>query len=214
MCFARLPAFAHAITLRGQCARSPASFVVDSGAESWFVSTQYAALPQLSLPAPSRATVVVVDGTQHRNVPKYTYVSIHLGSPTNSLTFTTDLYALDLPGYDVILGKPWLQRFNPDINWQTNTLSLPVHSCRGPIVLQHYPPQATPTNMYLSATQLRRLSHQGAEIYMLSIKQVDSDLPEPSLDLAKRHPHSPHAASVIEEFKDVFPPDLPNTLPP
>jgi hypothetical protein len=69
MCSARLPAFAHAITLRGQCARSPASFVVESGVESCFISTHYAALAQLSLPTPSHATVVVADGTQHHNVP-------------------------------------------------------------------------------------------------------------------------------------------------
>jgi hypothetical protein len=68
------------------------------------------------------------------------------------MTFTTDLYVLDLPRYDIILVKPWLQRFNPDINWQSNTLRQPVHSCKRPIVLQHYPPDPAPTSTYLAAT--------------------------------------------------------------
>lgn len=32
------------------------------------------------------------------------------------------LYALDMKGYDVILGQPWLQQFNPDIDWQQQTV--------------------------------------------------------------------------------------------
>ena len=33
---------------------------------------------------------------------------------------------IDLPAYDAILGKTWLDRWNPAINWKTNTMQWKV----------------------------------------------------------------------------------------
>ena len=38
---------------------------------------------------------------------------------------TTDLMVLSLGHQQVILGMPWLRKWNPTINWTTNTVSIP-----------------------------------------------------------------------------------------
>ena len=39
-----------------------------------------------------------------------------------------DFHAMKLPKYEAILGKPWLDRWNPHVNWKNNELQWKVGS--------------------------------------------------------------------------------------
>jgi hypothetical protein len=34
-----------------------------------------------------------------------------------------DLRVVSLPHHDIILGQPWLEKWNPDINWRTHQIT-------------------------------------------------------------------------------------------
>ena len=40
----------------------------------------------------------------------------------DTLTFHDSFYVLSMEGLEVVLGKPWLNKYNPDIDWPTNSM--------------------------------------------------------------------------------------------
>jgi len=91
------------------------------------------------------------------------------------------------PGMDAILGKPWLTRVNPSIDWQCNTVTFEwrgavqqwhctpaQHGPEGqllPAVLpQHDSPSATVR--IVSAQAMRKLIKQGAQGYLALLSEV------------------------------------------
>ena len=111
------------IRLSGHVNKYGAVMMVDSGSTGDFISEVY--VKQHKLPVKSyhdSKTVWLADGTQHV-VREYTTCRISIGGLTESL----ELAIIPLVGYDVVLGVPWLQRHNPDINWTSYTIS--VNSC-------------------------------------------------------------------------------------
>ena len=211
---ATLPGYDHAINLRGRCGATPASFVVDSGAESMFLSQQFACqLPNLPPPTTTNATVILADGTRHSALPFYKGVTITLGTNKNHYTFTSDFYALDLPGYDFILGKPWLRQHNPKICWRTNILTIPTSSNRGYVTLRHHQAEPNGTTPFLSAAQVRRAARHGAELYLIATQATNTQSTSSS-GAIPRNEHAHCAKSILQEFKDVFPDALPSNPPP
>jgi hypothetical protein len=82
------------------------------------VSATFAcSIGSLGQPAPTITAVAMANGSRHAAVPFYPGLMVILGTGKNIISFVANFYVLDLPGYDFILGKPWLCRFNPDINW-------------------------------------------------------------------------------------------------
>jgi hypothetical protein len=82
-----------------------------------------------------------------------------------------DLLVTPLEGYDVILGKPWLTQYNPDVDWTANavtiTLAGTVHCLSTPVSASHR--EETPGIQLLSGIQLRGAVHQGEDVYLVHI---------------------------------------------
>ena len=93
--------------------------------------------------------------------------------------------------FDLILGQPWLQRFNPSINWRTSHITLPV-------------PPLTETRC-IEQDEFKQKLKQGhyEELYLLQASKADTES-KTSKPIAK----------LLEEFQDIFPDKLPNALPP
>ncbi|KAG0247997.1 hypothetical protein DFQ27_001313, partial [Actinomortierella ambigua] len=86
------------------------------------------------IPLQPRAAIPIIlpngtSSTTHHSAS----LTISRGEYTGSL----DAIVYDLDRVDLILGKPWLTRVNPRINWQTNTLVFDhndqnvIWACRG-----------------------------------------------------------------------------------
>ena len=95
--------------------------LIDSGAEANFVSQHWLKenLPDLPPGRPHRCKAV--DG---HDVYSYGQHKISVAATDrNDLTreFRHVFDAVDLSGYDMILGYPWLTECNPDLDWRTRT---------------------------------------------------------------------------------------------
>src|SRR4051794_30376195 len=74
-----------------------------------------------------------------------------------------DLDTLPLEGNDVILGKPWLQKHNPDIDWEKNEVT--VYDTK--VTLKKEP---TFSVQQISAIQANKAIKQSETAFLLLIK--------------------------------------------
>jgi hypothetical protein len=103
-----------------------------------------------------------------------------------------------LPHHDIILGKPWLEKRNPDINWVSNIIMIKQE---GKTYLL-CPSKKEPKSLLISAIQAKKAAKDDKEeLFLALIKNIE----EPGTET--EHP-------IIAEYADVFPKDLPNELPP
>jgi len=124
-----------------------AKALIDSGAAGYFIDWGFVRknlIPTYSIPNP--ILVRNVDGTANKsgNITKACDLYFSAGGRTMQARFLVTT----LGGEEVILGLPWLQKENPDINWEKNAISLledpivarllalehAIHLCRQPRV--------------------------------------------------------------------------------
>ena len=101
----------------------PSKIIIDSGATAQFVSENFARDANLEIHNMQTRTVRVADNTK----------SIRSGFATLNLQAGTmpsekiAAYTFPLQHFDLILGRPWLKKHNPHINWATDSLELTVN---------------------------------------------------------------------------------------
>ena len=96
--------------------------LIDSGAGGKFIDQNYAkkeGFEQHALKEPIRA--YNVDGTENKRGTIKTYVNLEL--EVNGRKRRTQLLVTGLGKEQIILGFPWLNEHNPDINWTTGHFS-------------------------------------------------------------------------------------------
>ena len=109
------------IKLSGFVAGKPAVFLLDCGATGNFVSAEFVRKHNLSTsPLPHPDVITLADGSQQKAGSIMNAADIGIGSYTDTLDFVS----LPLAGYDVILGMPWLDHFNPIVNWRKHVVSM------------------------------------------------------------------------------------------
>ena len=106
------------------------------------------------------------------------------------------------------MGKPWLTRNNPTIDFRTNEITIngrdlphtPVNS-----VEEDGPPTE---NMFISGGQARHALRAGGKAYIPWVATV------PDGDEAPSDCSNPDVSRLLMDFSDVFPEELPDELPP
>ena len=118
------------IVIRTKVDGTKASALVDSAANSCFVSSAFAQLNKLPLfPLSTPRTLSLADKSSSRyQVTHFTTTQLSTGDiqPHNE---TLTAYVADLQ-YDVILGRPWLSHHQPQTRWQSGTVILDSQYCR------------------------------------------------------------------------------------
>lgn len=113
------------IKLEGQLNGQHALVLIDCGSSSNFVSESFVRRHQLSTqPSQQQQTVDLADGSRRCSSCQVKDASVCIDSYRDSL----DLWVLPLAGYDVILGMPWLEQYNPAIDWKRRVI---VFECNG-----------------------------------------------------------------------------------
>jgi hypothetical protein len=120
--------------------------------------------------------------------------------------------------YDLILGKPWLTKVNPHINWRTNNLHFThngvdvIWNCRG---FRADNIQSRSNGLLLTHMHFHSMATlPGSEVFLALIQNTpeaseENDKPRTIPDM------TPEVRSIVmEEFADVFPEKLPDGLPP
>ena len=97
----------------------PVKFLIDSGATNCFVSTTLVEEKGLDLnKRQEKVKMNLADGTTR--VSKM-YVKQACVSFEEHMEFL-DFIVINIPNYETILGKSWLDRWNPAINWKENNM--------------------------------------------------------------------------------------------
>ena len=146
------PEAARPILLRGKFMGVPATFLVDSGAASDFVSAAFVKTHGLRTTAVPGRRVSLADGSTFDCDTVVSNAATKLGRYYDRLTFRV----MPLEGYDVILGSSWLGRVNPDIDWQRSTVTF---TSRGDRIVLRPPPVKEPvpvSDLLLSPIQFAR----------------------------------------------------------
>jgi hypothetical protein len=178
--------------LAGFFARKPALFLVDSGATCNLVSRQFLfrnglrhgqLVPSESLALPDRS-------------------SISLYRTPRCLISSVDFLAADVQGsFDIILGQPWLQAKNPDIDWTSHTVTL---FCKGAQVTLQPQRSAFSSSSYSSPSSAAQPGQQGCTGTELSVTTLQGNSTGPSPSAVP-----PCISSLLSRFYDVFPAELP-----
>ena len=190
------------VKLEGTVDKHRAIVMVDSGSTGDFISeklVQSCKLYKRKYESPK--PVWLADGKEHI-IESYVDSTIKLGD----LIERVELAVIPLVGYDVILGIPWLTRHNPVIDWSTSTVSVRVGNQISR--LPEYKESNTPAVELVSRLQVVRDVEKGEQMYLALVRPLQVDSGD------KQLVSNSSTTSLVKEFSDVFPDDLPKALPP
>ncbi|CAI7854974.1 unnamed protein product [Closterium sp. NIES-53] len=147
---------------------------------------------------PSNFTATMVDG---RKLQVYGKAALHL--QMGPLRWKPTLPVTNIKGLDLILGRDFLKKFNPEINWVTRTASIYNQDRRVPL------PNWSNTGDIPEETLARFEKDVKRTIAGFVALVTNKDEGErKTLELP------PAIQKLLEEFEDVLPDDLPDQLPP
>jgi hypothetical protein len=174
--------------------------LIDSGASCNFISQHLLhSLKHSPSPLPHPLSVKLPKGAPIT----CTHVLHNAQVTIDTLTFHDSFYVLSMEGLEVVLGKPWLNKYNPNIDWPTNSMVIKTPNREhflvgGPKEDRHH--DSLSLN-FISSKQVKKAMKDGDEAFLCIIK-AENEMGVPL-----------EARPILEEFKDVFPDDLPG-LPP
>lgn len=207
------------ITLRGKCRGKEISILVDSGASHNFLASHMVCELNLRTWHEPGATIILGDGSRQDGsltVPKLQY---RVGSFKDTRSFRVT----KLSHYDMILGKPWLTAFNPNIDWANNTIRV----TRGNNTFTLAPKilyDDVGSVSVIDGMQLKRLIREGHEAFLAVLMEIkggedssaSSDGASATVEpaFAKTIPGLQQAIDrLMQQFSKTVGP-LPNQLPP
>ena len=202
------------LRFHGTLAGGSVVVTIDSGAEADFISEEMVRKLGVSTAAlPVTAQVRLANGGQLDLSQATGNLRLLLGGWRDRVT----LHVLPLQGHEVILGRPWLKRVNPSINWATGVMTVK----RGSKVKELLPMVSNTVGgnqrhvRLLSAVQLKRAIRKQEQLGLAVVTPTAAE------DEVGEHPPQASAKDipaeircVLHDFADVFPEKLPPGLPP
>ena len=168
------------LILQGTCAGHPANILVDSGASMDFINHRYMAkhrLPKTKEDPHGRVTLA--DGS----VRPCTQISDNTVTLSGYQT-SCHLHVTDLGPHDLILGQPWLQSNNPDIDWAQRTLRPRIQGPERPTQIIVAPSSEAPRTTsskdipVISSLQASRALRHGASGYLALVRTAETTTAE------------------------------------
>ena len=109
------------LVLAGTIASSTAIIMIDSGASRNFLSTKFTQKISVKIDRTLKDKIRLADGHQVHGEGTAKSLRFHIGAYTASANFSVTQLT---QGYDAILGKTWLTRVNPQIDWKSNIVTI------------------------------------------------------------------------------------------
>ncbi|CAI5471096.1 unnamed protein product [Closterium sp. Yama58-4] len=149
----------------------------------------------------------LVDGTPLAILEETRTVRIECG---DDFGFSMKFLATTLDGCDVLLGRDWLRRHNPIIDWTTGSCSI---SKDGKLItLPSWTPDCIESTCVKAITITRHVN-RGAQLFAVCLRELAADTDGNDIEkLCAAVP--PDLAELIRQYPDIFPDDLPPGLPP
>jgi len=198
------------LRVEGKINGRSAVMLIDSGSTHDFLSEEFVKRNNISYnTAADVLNVTLADGSTSPHSLRTTCpLKLVIKDQSDTQFFTI----FPLTRYDAILGKPWLTRNNPNINFKTNEVRL---SCEPFVADASSLPRSPAENrsppvesFFISGRQARHALRSGAEGYLAWVTVADSESSPPP------PPKPPDLEDLLSDFRDVFPDELPCSLPP
>ena len=202
------------LILQGTCAGHLANILVDSGASMDFINHRYMTehrLPKTKEDPHGRVTLA--DGS----VRPCTQISDNTVTLSGYQTLC-HLHVTDLGPHDLILGQPWLQSNNPDIDWAQRTLRPRIQGPQRPTQIAVAPNSGAPWTTsskdipVISSLQASRALRHGASGYLALVRTAETTAETTTVTPAPQTSDA-RLQEVLNRYQGVFQP-LPNKLPP
>ncbi|CAI7806543.1 unnamed protein product [Closterium sp. NIES-53] len=149
----------------------------------------------------------LVDGTPLAIREKVERVKVRCGG---NFGFTQEMLATTLDGHDILLGRDWLRRYNPRIDWMTSSCT--VRSSGNWVELPRWQSPESST-VHVNAITMKRAVAAGADVYAVDIAIVEeADKPSDFQKLLEAVPSE--LQDLLKRFPGIFLDDLPEGLPP
>jgi len=104
--------------------------------------------------------------------------------------------------HDIILGKPWLAKYNPLIDWMTNSLSFGRKTEKASDILPETSGGGTgKDNLTLNTIETSAKPEEFETLLLFVMEKHEKET-------------DPRVQELLEEFADVFPSELPTGVPP
>lgn len=169
--------------------------MIDSGASGEYVSAEWVATHNLKTQG-SPSVAKLADGSE---------VNTHGHAKTGTLRidgYQTAITPCVIPLWEpmLVLGRNWLKRANPAINWRSDEMTIKVKH-RDYLVKPTRTPQGI---QVISAIQYKSSCQEDDDVFV--VRPIESS--------ATSQGDHPLAKQILAEFQDVFPAELPSQLPP
>ena len=206
------------LRVHGRVNGHKALILIDSGSTHDFVSAEFAQEHNLETQTMDGSfTITLADGTTSTRPLVLTKpLSLALPNLREVQTFTV----FPLSRYDVILGKPWLAKNNPAINYRTNEVTIGnSQSWIAQLTLDNHSstPDETPNVQlnFITGKQARHSLRQGEEGFLAYVSSADSPGTRPTeFNVDATGHHRNELLNLLNEYRDVLPQELPQSLPP
>jgi hypothetical protein len=209
------------MTISGTINGAACDVFIDSGAEGWggnFISEAFAR--ELHLPIVPSSTVVRLGDDHQRTATGKATACLRLRATNGILKRTMDFTVLPMPRHHhIILGVPWLQEFNPDINWHTDTIVTRLPSKHNFVfrATRRARPGAVDLQL-MDADAFERFvgSPDVEEVFLCYIKSSDDIASRVGKEVSASHLPAdihPDIRKLLEKYSAVFPEKLPEGLP-
>jgi Reverse transcriptase (RNA-dependent DNA polymerase)/RNase H-like domain found in reverse transcriptase/Integrase zinc binding domain/Retroviral aspartyl protease/Chromo (CHRromatin Organisation MOdifier) domain len=219
------------VTFTGVVNGHKAVILIDSGASDNFISKSF--IKDTSIKSETtklKTEVTLADGSGY-NIDKIVRnVDLTIGEYVDKL----DIKVLELAAYDVILGMPWLEKYNPSIDYKFKRVTI---FSNGTVTNLKSTPQQQNKNasFYSRSHQSRQLNNSttaaaaaSIKLYTISSKQIRKQYSKIEsafiaiinsnnhcelLSINTNNDHNDKHV-LLQQYSDVFPSDLPSGLPP
>ena len=162
--------------------------------------------------------IQLADGSARSSNQCVKQVCVNFGEHAEFL----DFHVMRLPKYDAILGKSWLDKWNPEIDWRANIVKIKIG--RRIVILNGVQENSSLLSSVfksgieiqeISAQCMRRLA-QKEPVYLAVVRSVENndDQTVEINDDKTKTPYPEEVQNILREYADVFPKDLPAGLPP
>jgi hypothetical protein len=193
--------------------------LVDSGANGNFFSNKAAARLNMTTVAKTIPDTVRLANGQAIDSTHVTRVSFGIEGYKDLDTF--HLIDLELE-FDLVLGKPWLKRMNPDIDWRTGMMKLEVRGKKHKLLPMSDESGRVLSGLLMSALEVKRAALRGEELFLVSLKRTDEAVPDPpATAVPGKEGNFPvgwrdKVAALLARYEDVVPtdPDFQPGFPP
>lgn len=206
----------------------PVACLVDSGASGNFIDTAVARAAGVEL-SPSGRVVRLADGTE-RAVDGVARVTLALHtSEGDPIRYTVDMCVTALGSFDVILGMPWLQSTNPDVDWSARSLRARRSDGSHAHLTRAEPDEGQRLRQQVNCAAVKhnkmaKLMRQGDldDLTLMAVRParirqrlaIGLAATQTAAARPDDKPRDPRLVTLLDEFKDVLPAELPPGLPP